>query len=124
MAPRRPSTRAPTSLVPSLPSQDLAAIRDFYVRDLGLQATVEEPGRLVVRVGSGTLEFRQQDAPPVAPGGLRLTFGCTDPEGLLRRLRALGVEVDVPPPARSAAPVRFLARDPDGRLIAFVREDQ
>lgn len=121
MSPRPPAARPPTRLVPSLPAADLAATRDFYVRDLGLRPEVEAPGRLRVRVGAAAVEFRQQDATLHGGEGLRLTFTCPDAPALLSRLRALGVEVDVPPsPARG---VRFFARDPDGRLVAFTQAE-
>lgn len=120
MRPAPPQLRPPTGLVPSLPAHDLAATRDFYVRDLGLGAAAEEPGRLLLRVGGACLEFRQHDGPAPAAGGLQLTFTCAEPGALLQRLRALGVEVEVPP-GRSVG-ARFFARDPDGRLVAF-RED-
>jgi catechol 2,3-dioxygenase-like lactoylglutathione lyase family enzyme len=113
---------APSGLITSLPTHDLAATRDFYVRELGLTALSESPGRLLLRVGATVLEFRAHDGLPVDCPDLRLRFQCTDPPALLRRLRALGVEVDEPPAA--AADVRFLARDPDGRLLAFVGASQ
>lgn len=118
-----PSMTAPTALVPSLPCHDLAATRDFYVRDLGLAVALEGPARLRIRVGAAALEFRQQEVLVPRDDGLRLVFACPDPPALLRRLRALGVEVDVPPPGSGPVArdgeVRFLARDPDGRLVAF-----
>ncbi|MEJ2288684.1 MAG: VOC family protein [Deinococcales bacterium] len=114
----KPAATPPSGLVASLAVQDLAATRDFYVRDLGLSLIVEEPHRLVVRVGETLLAFRQHDGPPSLGDDLQLTFQCDDLGGLLQRLRALGVEVDVPPTARGTA-VGFSARDPDGRRIAF-----
>jgi len=117
MPPAPPRPRPPSALVPSLPAHDLAATRDFYVRDLGLAVTDEASGRLRVRVGTATLEFRQHDGPPPQSDGLLLTFACPDPEALLKRLRALSVELDVPP--SPAGDVHFFARDPDDRLVAF-----
>jgi len=105
--------------MPSLPASDLSATRDFYVRDLGLRAEVESPGRLRIRVGGAAVEFRQHDGAYHGDDGLRLTFACPDPDGMLQRLRALGVEVDAPPSAGGG--VRFFARDPDGRLVAFTK---
>jgi catechol 2,3-dioxygenase-like lactoylglutathione lyase family enzyme len=113
----KPAALPPSGLVAGLEAQDLAATRDFYVRDLGLTLGEEEAHRLVVRVGGATLEFRQHDGPAVAGGDLQLTFECEDPDGLLKRLRALGVEVDVRP--AGAGSVRFVARDPDGRRVVF-----
>jgi catechol 2,3-dioxygenase-like lactoylglutathione lyase family enzyme len=105
-------------LLTSLAAQDLTATRDFYVRDLGLSLAVEEPTRLIVRVGGASLEFRQHDGAPSVAADVRLTFRCDDPATLLRRLRALGVEVDVPPGGNDAGSA-FTARDPDGRRVAF-----
>lgn len=120
-----PPTLPPNGFTPSLPAHDLTATRDFYVRDLGLTAHLDEPGRLLVRVGGGLLEFRQEEACDPAGDGLRLTFASPDPGALLKRLRSLGVEVDVPPaPAgarRQGGEVRFYARDPDGRTVAFAQ---
>lgn len=113
---------SPSGLITSLPAHDLAATRDFYVRELGLAALSESPGHLLLRVGAALLEFRAHDGPLPGCAGLRLRFQCTDPAALLRRLRALGVEVDEPP--AGAGDVRFLARDPDGRLLAFVATAQ
>lgn len=112
----------PSSMVTSLPTHDLAATRDFYVRELGLAALSESAGRMLLRVGSTALEFRAHDGSPPGCHGLRLSFQCHDPGALLRRLRALGVEVDEPPGGGGG--VRFLARDPDGRLLAFVAAAQ
>lgn len=113
----KPAALPPSRLVAGLATQDLAATRDFYVRDLGLALSAEDAGRLVVRVGGATLEFRQHDGPIPVGADLQLTFECDDPDGLLQRLRALGVEVDVAP--RAAGNLRFVARDPDGRRLAF-----
>ena len=118
MSPGAPSARPPTAVVTSLAAQDLTATRDFYVRDLGLALAVEEPSRLIVRVGGASLEFRQHDDALRVAADVRLTFHCDDPAALLRRLRALGVEVDVPPAPNGAA-VAFTACDPDGREVAF-----
>lgn len=112
----------PSGMTTSLPAHDLAATRDFYVRELGLAALSESPGRLLLRVGSTVLEFRAHDGPPLGCRGLRIRFQCPDPTSLLRRLKALGVEVDEPP--AGTAEVHFLARDPDGRLLAFVATAQ
>lgn len=118
MPPGAPPADPPTSLLMSLAAQDLTATRDFYVRDLGLTLAVEETSRLLVRVGGTSLEFRQHDGALQVEGDLEFTFQCEEPAGLLRRLRALGVEVDVPP-GGGAAGVAFTARDPDGRRVAF-----
>ncbi len=118
MRPGPPSAPPPSNLVLGLTAQDLTATRDFYVRDVGLAMTVEEASRLVVRVGATTLEFLQHDGPLPLEHDLRLTFECDDPAALLRRLRALSVEVDVPPPAEGRGTV-FSARDPDGRRVSF-----
>ncbi len=119
MRPGAPSAKPPTALVMSLAAQDLTATRDFYVRDLGLSLAVEETSRLVVRVGGTSLEFRQHDGALRDERDLRLTFHCDDPAALVHRLRALSVEVDVPP-GEGGAGVAFTARDPDGRRVAFV----
>lgn len=125
MVRRPPRTSPPTRFLPSLPAADLAATRDFYVRDLGLRPEVEAPGLLRIRVGTATVEFRQQDGTTRGngdrDGSMRLTFLCPDPGGLLIRLRALGVEVDVPPSPTGS--VLFYARDPDGRLVAFTEAE-
>jgi catechol 2,3-dioxygenase-like lactoylglutathione lyase family enzyme len=118
MSPGAPRARPPTALLTSLAAQDLTATRDFYVRDLGLSLAVDEPTRLVVRVGGTSLEFRQHDDTLRIAADVRLTFHCDDPVALLRRLRSLGVEVDVPPGPNASA-VAFTARDPDGRRVAF-----
>jgi len=118
MSPGAPRARPPSALLTSLAAQDLTATRDFYVRDLGLSLAVDEPARLVVRVGGASLEFRQHDGALRVAADVRLTFRCNDPGALLRRLRSLGVEVDVPPPA-NASNAAFTARDPDGRRVAF-----
>ena len=118
MPPGAPPAEAPTALLMSLAAQDLTATRDFYVRELGLALTVEEPSRLLVRVGGTSLEFRQHDGALRVEHDLQLTFLCDDPAALLRRLRALGVEVDAPPGGGRAG-VAFTARDPDGRRVAF-----
>lgn len=117
-----PRSRPPTGLVLSLPVHDLAATRDFYLRDLRLRALDDGSRHLRIGMGAATLEFLQHDGEAVGGEDLRLTFQCPEPETLLKRLRALGVEVDVPPaPAHGAA---FFARDPDGRLVAFTATGQ
>jgi len=118
MPPGPPSAPPPSNLVLGLAAQDLTATRDFYVRDLGLATAVEEGSRLVVRVGATMLEFLQHDGPFPLEHDLRLTFECADPAALLRRLRALSVEVDVLPPSEGRGAV-FSARDPDGRRVSF-----
>lgn len=122
MLTRPPRPAPPTGLLTTLPAFDLAATRDFYVRDLGLRPEAETSASLRVRIGGASIEFRQHDAVPVAGEGLRLTFACPEPGALLKRLRALGVETDVPP--APADGVRFFARDPDGRLVAFAQAVQ
>jgi catechol 2,3-dioxygenase-like lactoylglutathione lyase family enzyme len=118
MSPGAPRAMPPTAVVTSLAAQDLTATHDFYVRDLGLSLAVEEPTRLIVRVGGASLEFRQHDGAVRVTPDVGLTFQCDHPAALLARLRALGVEVDVPPASNGAA-VAFTARDPDGRRVAF-----
>lgn len=122
MPTRPPRPAPPTGLLTTLPAFDLAATRDFYVRDLGLRPEAETSGSLRVRIGGASVEFRQHDAPAEDGQGLRLTFACPDPAALLKRLRALGVETDVPP--SPAEGVSFFARDPDGRLVAFAQAVQ
>lgn len=118
MPPGPPSAPPPSDLVLGLAAQDLTATRDFYVRDLGLAPAVEEGSRLVVLVGATKLEFLQHDGPFPLEHDLRLTFECADPAALLRRLRALSVEVDILPPSEGRGAV-FSARDPDGRRVSF-----
>lgn len=114
--PGRTPPRPPSSLAVILDSQDLTAARDFYARELGLGLVVDEPGRLVFRLGGALLELCQHDRRAGVQESVRLRLRCADAAGLARRLQSLGVEVDVPPGGAGSG---FRARDPDGRWLDF-----
>lgn len=116
---RTPSLPAPAGLVTRLPSHDLAATHDFYVRGLGLEVVAEDAARLRLRVGGSLLEFVQHDGAVPEEALPVLTFECDDPAAWLHRLRTLGVEVDAPPARSGGEPRGFTAHDPDGRAVAF-----
>lgn len=110
----------PSRLTLRLPAHDLAATRDFYVRELGLASEREDAGRLLLRVGGAYLEFVQHDGPPVADEAPLLVLDCPDVASLHRRLRSFGVEVEAPPArADTGAAGSLLARDPDGRTVVL-----
>lgn len=105
--------------IPYLDASDLAATRDFYVRDLGLEVEVEQARLLVLRVAGGHLGFQLGDVRAPVSEAVVLTLLTSDVDAAYQRLRRLGVATEGPPERDAHHAIhRFHARDPDGyRLV-------
>ncbi|HEX7002597.1 MAG TPA: VOC family protein [Trueperaceae bacterium] len=110
------------AFIPFYPVHDLAATRDFYVRELGLVLEREEAGCLIVRAAGGHLGFCLFEGPLPEHDGLTLALVASDVDGVYRRLRRLGAETELPPRRDEQHRVqRFYARDPDGYRVEIRR---
>lgn len=106
------------------PVEDLAATRDFYVRDLGLALARDQGTCLILRAGSGLVGFCGADRAAAGHPRLILTLVCDDVDAVYRRLRRLGVELEGLPRDNAAYGIRhFFARDPDGYRVEVQRFD-
>jgi catechol 2,3-dioxygenase-like lactoylglutathione lyase family enzyme len=110
------------AFIPFFPAHDLAATRDFYERELGLELEREEARCLVFRVGGGHLGFCLHDGPLPEREALTLSLVAAEVDALYQRLRGLGVEVEQGPRRNEHYQVyHFFARDPDGYRIEVRR---
>ncbi|MDR9390761.1 MAG: VOC family protein [Trueperaceae bacterium] len=121
----------PTGFVAFRPVEDLAASRDFYVRDLGLTVARDQGACLVLRVAEraylGLCQRGYDGHDGVPPGEDRAitTLLVEDVAAAHDRLRRLGVEVDGPPRHHPTfAITHFFARDPDGHRVEIQRFDE
>jgi catechol 2,3-dioxygenase-like lactoylglutathione lyase family enzyme len=121
----------PHAFIAFRPVRDLAASRDFYVRDLGLALARDQGACLIVRVAPGgylglcQAGYDGNDEPPSADDRLIATLVVDDVEAVHRRLLRLGAELDGPPRHNPRFGIlQFFARDPDGYRIEVQRFDQ
>lgn len=110
------------------PVRDLAASRDFYGRDLGLELVRDQGACLIFRApGGGHLGFCQHDDVPgeLFHDGLIVTLVTPDVDAVYRHLRRLGVETEAPPTRNDTFGIHhFFARDPDGYRVEIQRFDR
>lgn len=113
------------------PVRDLAASRDFYLRDLGLELARDQGACLIIRVAPGgylglcQAGYDGNDAAPPADDRLIATLVVDDVEAVHRRLLRLGAEIDGPPRRNERfGIVQFFARDPDGYRLEVQRFDE
>lgn len=110
-----------TAAVVLLPVGDLAATRDFYLRDLGLALEHDDGSELVARAGATLVGFVQSDGPGAVTRTLTLRLACRDVDALYRRLRRLGADADgAPRESADGLGRRFVVADPDGYRIELV----
>lgn len=120
----------PTALIAFRPVADLAASRDFYHRDLGLELARDQGACLIFRVGAeGYLGLCQagydgrDEALPI-DDRLITTLLVSDVDAAHERLLRLGVDVDGPPRRNERFGItQFFARDPDGYRVEVQRFD-
>lgn len=110
------------AVIPFFPVHDLAATRDFYIRELGLELEREEDRCLILRAARGYLGFCLFDGPLPSFDGLTLALVARDVDEIYQRLRRLGAETELPPRRNERYRVyHFFARDPDGYRIEIRR---
>lgn len=108
------------AFIPFFPVHDLAATRDFYERELGLEVEQEQARCLILSAGGGHLGFCLSEAPPPAHDGLVLSLLTGDVDGLYQRLRVLGIEIEQPPRRDEHYSIyHFFVHDPDGYRVEF-----
>ncbi len=105
------------------PAQDLAATRDFYLRDLGLELARDQGSCLIFRVATGGLfGFCHHAGPTPEHRGLILTVVTDEVDAVYQRLRRLGVETESSPRLHPDYGIyHFFARDPDGYRVEVQR---
>ena len=105
------------------PVADLAATRDFYERELGLELARDQGGCLIFRAaGRGFVGFCGSDEPAPRHPGVILAFATDDVRRVYRRLRAHGVETEGPPRDHpDHAVTHVFAIDPDGYRVEVRR---
>lgn len=87
---------------PAVEVGDLAAALDFLTAVVGLPLAVSEgepPMFAIVGDGDATLALVESDEPAL-PAGAACYFTVTDLDGLIGRLDAAGIALDVPPTER------------------------
>lgn len=115
-------TSAYDAFIPFYPVHDLAATRDFYVRELGLELEREEGRCLILKAAGGYLGFCLFEGPLPSHDELTLSFVAPDVDEVYRRLRQLGAETEQPPRRNEHYRVyHFYARDPDGYRLEIRR---
>lgn len=126
-----PVPEPPTAFVAFRPVRDLAASRDFYLRDLGLTLARDQGACLIVRVASDAYlglcqaGYDGREGPLPDDDRLIATLVLDDVDAMHRRLLQLGVEVEGPPVDNPRFAIRqFFARDPDGYRIEVQRFDE
>jgi catechol 2,3-dioxygenase-like lactoylglutathione lyase family enzyme len=98
----------------TVPARDVAAIRTFYVENLGFTEINDAiPARLRMPGDSGQ-EVDIATSGPEVKSGIR--FGVTDLKQTAGMLRGLGLAV-------KATPRSLAVADPDGAVISFVKTD-
>jgi catechol 2,3-dioxygenase-like lactoylglutathione lyase family enzyme len=110
------------AFIPFYPVHDLAATRDFYQRELGLEIERDEARCLIFRAADGYLGFcLSEDALP-SHEGLTLSLVAPDVAAVDQRLRRLGVEIELAPRRNEHYRIyHFFARDPDGYRVEVRR---
>lgn len=110
------------AFIPFYPVHDLAATRDFYVRELGLELERDEGRCLILRAASGYLGFCLFEGDLPDHEGLALSFLAADVDEVYQRLRRLGADTELPPRRNEHYRVyHFFARDPDGYRVEIRR---
>jgi catechol 2,3-dioxygenase-like lactoylglutathione lyase family enzyme len=106
------------AFIPFYPVHDLAATRDFYQRELGLELERDEARCLIFRAADGYLGFCLFDGPLPSHEGLTLSLVAPDVDVVYQRLRRLGVEIELPPRRDEHYRIyHFFARDPDAYRV-------
>lgn len=106
------------AFIPFYPVHDLAATRDFYERELGLELERDEARCLIFRAAQGHLGFCLHEGPLPDHEALTLSLVAPDVDSVYQRLRGLGVEIEQAPRRNEHYSVyHFLARDPDGYRV-------
>lgn len=120
----------PTGLVSFRPVRDLAASRDFYERDLGLELVRDQGACLIFRVAPGgylgvcQAGYDGRDDPLPHDDRWIETIVIDDVEAVHRRMLAYGAETDGPPRHNERFGItQFFVRDPDGYRIEVQRFD-
>lgn len=110
------------AFIPFYPVHDLAATRDFYQRELGLELEREEGRCLIFRAAGGYLGFCLHEGPLPDNHALTLSLVAVDVDSVYKRLRGLGVEVEQAPGRNEHYQIyHFFARDPDGYRLEVRR---
>jgi catechol 2,3-dioxygenase-like lactoylglutathione lyase family enzyme len=110
------------AFIPFYPVHDLAATRDFYQREVGLELERDEARCLIFRAAGGYLGFCLHDGPIPDTDGLTLALIAPDVDAVYQRLRRLGVETEQAPRRNEHYRVyHFFARDPDGYRVEIRR---
>lgn len=110
------------AFIPFYPVHDLAATRDFYQRELGLELERDEARCLVFRAAGGYLGFCLADGSLPDRNELTLSLVAPDVDAVYQHLRRLGVEIESPPRRNEHYRIyHFIARDPDGYRLEIRR---
>jgi catechol 2,3-dioxygenase-like lactoylglutathione lyase family enzyme len=126
MAARAHPTPTYDGLIAFYPCQDVAATRDFYTRDLGLELVREQKNRVIFRVAAaGYLGFCQVE---VAPADVPqhdtfiITLISDDVEDMYKRCLELSIETEGPPRHNPVYNIyHFFTQDPDGHRVEVQR---
>lgn len=113
----------PDQFISFYPCHDLSATRDFYERDLGLELARDQETCLIFRVAeSAFVGFCQHEGALPQHQGLIITLVLDDVDGVYKRLKQLGVEIEAPPRLNEHYGIyHFFARDPDGYRLELQR---
>jgi catechol 2,3-dioxygenase-like lactoylglutathione lyase family enzyme len=112
---------------PTLPTQDVDALRPFYEDILGFEPIAIRPGAVIYRAGGGTRFVVSRSGGRSTGAHTQMSFEVPDLEAEVRELRARGITFEsyempktvdgiAPMPAGRAA----WFKDPDGNLIGLI----
>ena len=112
------------SFISFYPCHDLAATRDFYERDLGLNVIRDQQTCLIFKITHGAyLGFCQHETSNIPDTSkLILTFLTDDVDSMYHKLRQLNIETEGKPKTHPHYQIHhFFARDPDGYRVEIQR---
>lgn len=127
----RPAKAAENLAAVGIGVADLARAEDFYVRVLGMQVQqrIDLPYMKEIVVGhagrTAVVLMHWIDGSPrnYANNPVKLVFYVPDARGVIEKIRAEGLAIDLEPEPNAAfgGAIIGLARDPDGYVVEFIQ---
>ena len=108
-------------------TQDVARLREFYARVLGVDATGDDTFTALSTNGAALSLFTEEGMERMAPGSLKgagrgsytLEFEVNDVDEEYARLKSIGVAFVKPPTTQTWGRRSVWFRDPDGNIVNF-----
>lgn len=108
-------------------TQDVARLRSFYERVLGVEATGDDTFTAFSTKGAALSLFTDEGMERMAPGSMEgagrgsytLEFEVSDADEEYTRLNSMGVPIVKPPTTQAWGRHSVWFRDPDGNIVNF-----